>query len=113
MADMTRASKHAIVRMTGKRVIWGIVRLGVKSQEGGPDFDPRPSAGGFVWSLKIWGVSLAAKLPDSKPGLARSNRAAPAKIGCEAHSDEQASHKGEVVSSILTTATKFYEIIGT
>jgi hypothetical protein len=67
---------------------------------------PRPRSG-FLLVFENEGVSEVAILPVSKTGPGGSSP--PTLVnGCEAHQDEQASHKRKVVSSNLTAATKIW-----
>jgi hypothetical protein len=66
--------------------------------------DPDPGRG-FLLVFENEGVSEAATLPVSKTGPGGSSPPTLAN-GCEAHADEQASHKRKVVSSNLTAATR-------
>ena len=67
---------------------------------------PDPARPGFLLLFENEGVSEVATLPVSKTGPGGSSPPTLAN-GCEAHADEQASHKRKVVSSNLTTATRF------
>jgi hypothetical protein len=70
------------------------------------DTHQTPDSGrGFLLVFEIEGVSEAATLPVSKTGPGGSSPPTLAN-GCEAHADEQASHKRKVVSSNLTAATR-------
>ena len=69
---------------------------------------PDPDLGrGFLLVFENEGVSEVATLPVSKTGPGGSSPPTLA-IGCEAHADEQASHKRKVVSSNLAAATKLW-----
>ena len=71
---------------------------------------PDPGLGrGFLLLFENEGVSEVATLPVSKTGPGGSSPPTLAN-GCEAHADEQASHKRKVVSSNLTAATRFLEV---
>ena len=61
--------------------------------------------GVFYWSLKMRVKFRLVERRSPKPNEAGSMPATLA-IGCEAHVDEQASHKRKVVSSNLTAATR-------
>ena len=63
--------------------------------------------GVLYWSLKMRVKFRLAERRPPKPNEAGSMPATLAN-GCEAHADEQASHKRKVVSSNLTAATKFW-----
>ena len=63
--------------------------------------------GVFYWSLKMRVKFRLAERRPPKPNEAGSMPATLAN-GCEAHADEQASHKRKVVSSNLTAATKIW-----
>ena len=69
---------------------------------------PDPDLGrGFLLVFENEGVSEVATLPVSKTGPGGSSPPTLA-IGCEAHPDEQASHKRKVASSNLAAATKLW-----
>ena len=63
--------------------------------------------GVLYWSLKMRVRFRLAERRPPKPNEAGSMPATLAN-GCEAHADEQASHKRKVVSSNLTAATKIW-----
>ena len=63
--------------------------------------------GVLYWSLKMRVKFRLAERRPPKPNEAGSMPATLAN-GCEAHADEQASHKRKVVSSNLTAATKIW-----
>ena len=63
--------------------------------------------GVFFRSLKLRVKFRLAERRSPKPNEAGSMPATLAN-GCEAHADEQASHKRKVVSSNLTAATKIW-----
>ena len=63
--------------------------------------------GVLYWSLKMRVKFRLVERRSPKPNEAGSMPATLAN-GCEAHADEQASHKREVVSSNLTAATKIW-----
>ena len=63
--------------------------------------------GVLYWSLKMRVKFRLAERRPPKPNEAGSMPATLAN-GCEAHADEQASHKRKVVSSNLTAATRIW-----
>ena len=63
--------------------------------------------GVLYWSLKMRVKFRLAERRPPKPNEAGSMPATLAN-GCEAHADEQASHKRKVVSSNLPAATKIW-----
>lgn len=65
--------------------------------------------GVFYWSLKM---RVKFRLAERRPPKPNEVGSIPATLasGCEAHADEQASHKRKVVSSNLTAATKILEV---
>ena len=63
--------------------------------------------GVLYWSLKMRVKFRLVERRSPKPNEAGSMPATLAS-GCEAHADEQASHKRKVVSSNLTAATKIW-----